>query len=96
MLRLKPNAFFYLIKILLSGSLGPDFDQAQTFLKGPGLFVSSKHFVHICVSCCALAHYEEEIDYPHCINLQAAAQDNFLQCLAMEKETSHFLSGDLG
>lgn len=41
MLRLKPNASFYLIKILLSGFFGPNLD----FLKGPGLFVSSRHFL---------------------------------------------------
>lgn len=34
----------------------------------------------------------EEIDYSHCINLQAAAGCNFLQFLAVKSKTVHFVS----
>lgn len=93
MLRLKPNASFYLIKILLSGFFGPNLD----FLKGPGLFVSSRHFLsHLPRLLCICSLGRRNRLFPPWINFQAAAQGNFLQGLAMEKETSHFLSGDLG
>lgn len=35
---------------------------------------------------------EKEIDYSHCINLQAAAGCNFLQFLAVKSKTAHFVS----
>ena len=84
MLRLKPNAFFfYLIKILLSGFFGPNLNSAQTFLKGPDLFVSSKHFFFL--SCCVFAHWEEGIDYPTASTFRQLFRTIFFNVLPWKK-----------
>lgn len=76
---------------------------AKLLVEGVGCLFRANPFFHANICCSAFARRgnykkkknrkrKKEIDYSHCINLQASAGCNFLQFLAVKSKSVHFVS----